>query len=127
MKKSTPKITYLALSLLMIVLISKPGQLNAQETAKAADKVEIAKDILETYVGEYKMGKDTLKIMIQGNDLKAKGPGHPPLEMKPLKENRFFLRRFGVDIEFVKGDDGKIAKLLMIREDGQSLEAPKVG
>ena len=98
----------------------------AQDKKEDKSDITIAKAVLETYLGDYKMGNDTLHIVMVGEEIKAKGPGYPPLDLKAVKENRFYLRQFGVDVEFVKGDDGKIEKLLMIRADGQQLEAPKL-
>ena len=115
------------ISLLAIILSLSLGfgqSLQAQDHKK--DEVTIAKEVLETYLGKYQMGPDTLEIVLDGAEIKAKGPGYPPLNMKPKKQNVFYLAQFGVDVEFVKGDDGKIEKLLMIRGDGQELEAPKI-
>ena len=111
--------------LMLFLLLGLPVPTLAQQTTQDHE-VKISKEVLKTYLGDYKMGNDTLKILMEGDEIKALGPGYPPLKMKALKENRFFLKQFGVDIEFVKGDDGKIAKLLMIRGDGQQLEAPKI-
>lgn len=111
--------------LMLFLLLGLPVPTLAQQTTQDHE-VKISKEVLKTYLGDYKMGNDTLKILMEGDEIKALGPGYPPLEMKALKENRFFLKQFGVDIEFVEGDDGKIAKLLMIRGDGQQLEAPKI-
>ena len=123
MKKTLKNSFGLVLSLMMVWMLGL-NNLQAQETQEK--EVKISKVVLETYLGKYQMGPDTLEIVLDGEAIKAKGPGYPPLDLKPLKENRFYLGRFGVDVEFVKGDDGKIEKLLMIRGDGQQLEAPKI-
>lgn len=116
----------LVYTVLLIALYLVPSSLKSQTADQTKDKLKVPKEILETYLGKYQMGPDTLKIIMQGDSIKAHGPGHPPLQLIAKKENRFLLRRFGVDIEFVKGADGKIEKLLMIRADGQSLEAKKI-
>lgn len=89
--------------------------------------ITVPKATMKTYVGSYEMQKGTfLKIEIQKDELKAIGPDKSVLELAPITTSRFFLKKFGVDIAFVKNDDNKITKLLMIREDGQQLEAIRV-
>ena len=116
----------LFICLLVTATLSQTHTMRAQDTAPKKEEIIISKAVLETYVGKYQMGADTLNIIMDGAEIKAKGPGYPPLELKARKENLFLLKQFGVDIEFVKGEDGKIEKLLMIRADGQQLEAPKI-
>ncbi|MFY0591055.1 DUF3471 domain-containing protein [Roseivirga sp.] len=89
--------------------------------------ITVPKKTMKAYVGSYEMQKDTfLKIKIEKEDLQAIGPDDKVYELVPITNSRFFLKAFGVDIEFVKNDKDKITKLLMIREDGQQLEAIRV-
>lgn len=89
--------------------------------------IKVPKVTMEAYVGSYEMQKGTfLKIEIQKDELKAIGPDKSVLELIPITNSRFFLKKFGVDIAFVKNDHNEITKLLMIREDGQQLEAIRV-
>lgn len=124
MKKTLKICLPSVLGLIMLLTMGSSSYAQAQDSKD--QELKIARKVLETYLGKYRMGGDTLEIVMDGEAIKAKGPGYPALDMKPLKENRFYLGRFGVDVEFVKGDDGKIEKLLMIRGDGQQLEAPKI-
>ena len=101
--------------------------LSAQSETVQDKKVSIAKELLKSYAGDYEMNPGSfLKIVFERDSIKAVGPDQVPVQLKLIKENLFYLKKFGVDIEFVKGQDGKIEKLLMIREDGQTLEAKKV-
>lgn len=94
---------------------------------KKEPTISISKEKLTSYTGDYEMNPGSfLKILIVNDTLKAQGPGSPAMELIPLTENKFFLKVFGVDIAFVADVTGKIEKLLMIREDGQTLEAKKV-
>ncbi|WP_323756584.1 hypothetical protein [Roseivirga sp.] len=101
--------------------------ISAQSETVRDKKVSIAKELLKSYAGDYEMNPGSfLKIIFEGDSIKAMGPDQVPVQLKPIKENLFYLKKFGVDIEFVKGQNGKVEKLLMIREDGQTLEAKKV-
>lgn len=103
------------------------AKLSAQSETVQDKKVSIAKELLKSYAGDYEMNPGSfLKIVYEGDSIKAVGPDQVPVQLKPIKENLFYLKKFGVEIEFVKGANGKIEKLLMIREDGQTLEAKKV-
>lgn len=126
MKTITKTLQTLRISLIAIVLI---GFTQVDTCAQNAQQqgIEVPKKTMETYVGSYEMQKDNfLKIEIQKDELKAIGPDKTVYDLIPINNIRFFLKEFGVDIEFVKNDDNKIIKLLMIREDGQQLEAIRV-
>jgi hypothetical protein len=116
-----------ALIALCITVLSSIS-LNAQTSEdKKETTISISKEKLTSYTGDYEMNPGSfLKILIVNDTLKAQGPGSPAMELIPLTESRFFLKVFGVDIAFVGDSTGKIEKLLMIRDDGQTLEAKKV-
>jgi hypothetical protein len=110
-----------------LILCSMQQSIAQNTESKQTEKVSISKEKLESFIGDYEMNPGTfLQILMVNDTLKAKGPGSPALALVPVSENRFFLQTFGVDIAFVADQEGKIEKLLMIREDGQSLEAKKV-
>ncbi len=126
MKTKNRILQALRISLIAILLIGvTQGITYAQNSQKQG--ITVSKATMETYVGSYEMQKGSfLKIEIQDDLLKAVGPDKTIYELVPITNSRFFLKAFGVDIEFVKNDDNKITKLLMIREDGQQLEAIRV-
>jgi hypothetical protein len=113
---------FLCLSLLSAIsLTAQTGEDKKEIT------ISISKEKLTSYTGDYEMNPGSfLKILLVNDTLKAQGPGSPALELIPITENKFFLKTFGVDIAFVADATGNIEKLLMIREDGQTLEAKKV-
>lgn len=116
-----------ALIALCLTLFSSINLIAQADEAKKQTAISIAKEKLTSYTGDYEMNPGSfLKILLVNDTLKAQGPGSPAMELIPLTESRFFLKVFGVDIAFVGDSIGKIEKLLMIREDGQTLEAKRV-
>ncbi len=112
---------------LFALLMMGAAQFGVYAQSNQEQGIKVPKETMETYVGSYEMQKDNfLKIEIRKDKLKAIGPDNTVYDLIPINNIRFFLKEFGVDIEFVKKDDGKISKLLMIREDGQQLEAIRV-
>lgn len=113
------------LSIALISILSFVG--NSLCAQSQTQGFEVPKETLETYVGKYQMEENSiLKIFLAGDTLKAQGPGQPPLHLVPITNTRFFLKKFGVDIEFGTDEDGKVDKLSFIRGDGQSLTAIKL-
>ncbi len=118
---------YSTLIVLCLTLFSSSHLFAQADESKKQTTVLIAKEKLTSYTGDYEMNPGSfLKILLVNDTLKAQGPGSPAMELIPLTESRFFLKVFGVDIAFVSDTSGKIEKLLMIRDDGQTLEAKKV-
>lgn len=116
-----------AIMVLCLTLFSAVSLAAQTGEDKKEPSISISKEKLTSYTGDYEMNHGSfLKILIVNDTLKAQGPGSPAMELIPLTENKFFLKVFGVDIAFVADVTGKIEKLLMIREDGQTLEAKKV-
>ncbi len=123
-KNVLPKAFRVMLIAVMLIAVS---QVETKAQNSQQQGITVSKDTMELYVGSYEMQKDSfLKIAIKDDQLKAIGPDKTVYELVPITNIRFFLKAFGVDIEFVKNDDNKITKLLMIREDGQQLEAIRV-
>lgn len=115
----------IAICLFMIGEASIKAQSSSE--AKQEQGIKIPKKTLKAYEGKYQMQENSvLKIFLKGDSLKAEGPGYPPLDLIPITNSRFFLKQFGVDIEFGKNDKGIVDKLSFIREDGQSLTAIKL-
>ncbi len=115
--------------LALIFLVSAYQGVFAQSSSseKQEQGIKVPQKILKTYVGKYQMEEDSiLKIFLKGDTLKAEGPGSPPLDLIPITNSRFFLKKFGVDIEFGKNEEGEVDRLSFIRADGQALTAPKV-
>lgn len=127
MKKTKNISTQILRVAFIAILLTTVSQFDMAAQNSQEQGITVPKDTMEVYVGSYEMQKGTfLKIEIQEDELKAIGPDKSVYELVPITNSRFFLKAFGVDIAFVKNDDNKITKLLMIREDGQQLEAIRV-
>lgn len=111
----------------MIIVLVGLGQVNTYPQSTQKQVIKVPKATMELYVGSYETKKDTfLKIQIDGEDLKLLDPYNKPFDLVPITTSRFFLKAFGVDVAFVKNDNGKITKLLMIWENGQQKVATRV-
>ncbi len=122
------KITILVILLTTIVSCTKPPTNSLEKDNITSTKTAQAKTHnYESFYGEYETRPNAnIKIFAEEGILKIQGPSQPKMDLRPTTSpNRFFLEEFQVHIEFVS-NGSFITKLLMIRGDGQSLEAPKV-
>jgi CubicO group peptidase (beta-lactamase class C family) len=68
---------------------------------------------LDSYVGRYEVSsKMILTVERRGGDLYLKGTGGFFLPLEPLSETRFFYRQLYTPLEFERGPDGKVSRLL---------------
>lgn len=64
--------------------------------------------ILKTYAGTYPLPQigQTLVAVVEGGKLFAGGPIQPPMEMRPLAPNRFYVQQLSADLEFTPVPNG---------------------
>ena len=76
--------------------------------------IRLEPEILNKYVGKYKV-QDGYFITIsrEGNRLFSQSPGMPRLEIFPESETKFFLKKIGVQITFVKDENGNVMELIV--------------
>ncbi len=75
--------------------------------------VKVDPKALDGYVGRYEVSpKLILTVERRGGDLYLKGTGGFFLPLEPLSETRFFYRQLYVPLEFDRGADGKVSRLL---------------
>ncbi|MCU0352910.1 MAG: serine hydrolase [Cytophagales bacterium] len=106
---------------LMAVLYDKPYELPAERREISVDAATLAQ-----YVGEYELSP-AFKITVTavGNQLKAQATNQPSFDMFAEKPDFFFLKAVDAQVEFVKGLDGKVEKLIL-HQNGRSLPGKKV-
>jgi CubicO group peptidase (beta-lactamase class C family) len=88
--------------------------------------VQVADEVLDNYVGEYQLTPDfIIKIFRDGPALKIEAANQPIFDLFAEAENKFFLKVVDAQIEFIKGETNKIAKLVLY-QNGQTMNANKI-
>ncbi|MGV3588826.1 MAG: serine hydrolase [Adhaeribacter sp.] len=88
--------------------------------------VQVADEVLDTYVGEYELNPQLkVAIMREGHALKTQITNQPVFDLFAEDQNKFFLKVVEARVEFLKDNTNKITKLV-IHQNGQTTEAPKV-
>lgn len=90
------------------------------EFKRVAVNLQIDREILDKYVGEYAIGEIVSKIYVKDkNTLFLFVPGQPEYELAPAGSDTFKLKmNDGYRIQFTKSDAGKINGLLFIQPNG---------
>jgi CubicO group peptidase (beta-lactamase class C family) len=89
---------------------------------RQAAKIDPA--VYDDYAGEYQMPNRILTVTREGDRIFATPAGQPKAEIFPASESRFFLRVAEVEIEFVRGVDGKVTGLVL-EQGGRKIEAKR--
>lgn len=92
------------------------------------ERKEIALDTatLRQYTGQYQLAPNfIITITLENGKLMGQPSGQPKSQLYAEKENFFFLKVVDAQVEFVKGADGKIEKMIL-HQNGQDAPAPKI-
>ncbi len=94
--------------------------LDAIEFKNTPAEVKIDASSLDRFVGEYTLGRATVKVYTKGGDvLYLFVPGQPEYELYATGENTFSLKIIeGYNLEFNDGADGKVEELVFIQPNG---------
>ncbi len=99
------------------------------EAAKVMPKYDIAQvdpKIYAEYVGEYQLAPGfILTVTTEGDQIFAQATGQPRFEIFPSSETKYFLKVVEAQVEFVRGGDGKVEKLILY-QNGQAMPANKI-
>ena len=120
----------------VVFLRDEQGQVNAVRhtqngnTFKAPkhgdDAVKLTPGQLDAFIGQYQYGPGAvMTISRDGAQLLAQLTGQPKLPIFPKSETEFEWRIVAATVQFVKGDDGKVAKAVHT-QNGTTLDAPKI-
>ena len=93
-----------------------------------ADRSELKVDaaVLVTYVGEYELApKFIITVTMEGDKLMTQATGQGKNEVFAESPTRFFLKLVDAQLEFFKGDDGKVTHLILY-QGGQKIEGKKI-
>ena len=74
-------------------------------------------ETLEDYVGEYQYQRKVLAVTRQGNQLFAQLTGQSKYPIFPKSDHEFFLKIVPARLEFIRGEDGKVASAVS-HQDG---------
>jgi CubicO group peptidase (beta-lactamase class C family) len=88
--------------------------------------VDVPEDVLSSYEGEFQIAPQfALKITKEGKSLKVEPTGQGKYDLYAEESNKFFLTIVDAQIEFVKGTDGNIEKLIL-HQNGRHMDGKKV-
>lgn len=108
---------------------SEHRKLSDTEAAKVLPKYEVAKvdpKIYDDYIGEYElMPGFSIVVRRKGDQLFTQATRQDEFEVFPSSETKFFLKVVDAQIEFIRGADGKVEKLVLY-QNGSQVPAPKV-
>ena len=90
------------------------------------DAVKLTAAQLDALLGEYRYGPGAvLAVTRDGGQLFAQLTGQPKFPIFPKSATEFEWRVVAAKVEFVKGDDGRVAKAIH-HQNGTTIEAPKI-
>lgn len=87
---------------------------------------KLSEEVLEQYVGDYD-GKLKATIILEDGKLKvsSKTVNMPKTNLYPINDHRFFLKIMETELDFIKGADGKVSKVVL-DDEGEKYELKKV-
>jgi len=111
-----------------------PGQIAAEINALLNGKpynipqITLRPDttVLRQYVGQYQLAPGfILTISLENGSLMSQATGQGKAELFAKKENFFFLKVVDAQVEFIKGADNKVEKLIL-HQNGQLVTGNKI-
>ena len=90
------------------------------------ETVKLSEEILEQYTGNY-TGKLNATISLEDGILKvaSKEVNMPKTNLYPINEHQFFMKILEAELDFVKGANGKVEKVIL-NDEGERYELKKV-
>jgi len=108
------------------------GELSAAALHDGGDQpperptVTVPTALLEAYCGVYDVGNGKqISFRLVDGVFTAQPTGQPPMLVFAESETKFFFKTVATEVEFARGDDGRITHLVMKRE-GRSRKAPRI-
>ena len=88
--------------------------------------VKVAPEVLKQYEGVYALSLFFgITVTVENGKLMAQATGQDKVQIYPESESKFFYKVVDAQIEFTKGKDGQVDKLVL-HQNGQSLPGVKV-
>ena len=90
-------------------------------TDDLTEEVVVPEEVLKSYVGKYELSPGfVLEITKEGSQLSGQATGQQKVEIFPKSETLFYLKAVMAQIEFNKGENGKIESLTLY-QSGQEM------
>jgi hypothetical protein len=89
-----------------------------------AKPAEVARETLQTYVGEYSVGGAMAVVLLAQDGLTVKLGSQPTLRLIPRSATEFAVEKVDARVVFNAGPDGP-AKSMTLHQGGQTMEAPR--
>jgi CubicO group peptidase (beta-lactamase class C family) len=97
---------------------------NKMASIEKPTTIQVAPEILDSYVGQYDLGGQFVFFTRDGNRLFSRTNG-PRCEAFPESDSSFFLKVADARFTFVKNEKGEVAKVVL-RQGGNVIDAMKV-
>jgi len=89
-------------------------------------EIDVDERILDTYCGDYELGPNfILTVTREKNQMITQATGQGKIEIFAETETKFFVKVMDAQIEFVKGESGKVEKLILT-QGGRKMDAKKI-
>jgi CubicO group peptidase (beta-lactamase class C family) len=96
------------------------------EIPKVIKTIKLSDDILQSYIGEYKLKPGFIfTVSFDNGSLFCQPTGQPKLELLPISESEFFLKEVEAKISFIKNSNQEVEKLIL-NQGGHQIPALKV-
>jgi CubicO group peptidase (beta-lactamase class C family)/uncharacterized pyridoxamine 5'-phosphate oxidase family protein len=107
------------------LIVTQNGQEIKGKKLKEEVIIQLKPEILDNYVGKYKLENTIVTVTRENNRLFAEAPGQPKVEMLPVSETDFVVKEINAKVSFVKDENGKVKKMKLNR-NGTDSELPRV-
>jgi CubicO group peptidase (beta-lactamase class C family) len=94
--------------------VAKVYEFKGLNRSKFRKEIALADTILQKYTGKYEISpKLTFAVTLEGNKLYGQPTGQQRQQLFPESQNKFFLKKIDVEVEFVKDDKGEVVKAIL--------------
>ena len=100
------------------------GQRTNEPLPQERQAIQLDPAVFDAYAGQYDLPNLNVAILREGDQLFASPAGQPKLQLFPESETRFFLKEVDVQIEFHRGEDGKVTGLTLT-QGGRKMEGKR--
>jgi CubicO group peptidase (beta-lactamase class C family) len=90
------------------------GTKTAEPPPAPRQAIQLDPAVYDAYAGEYELAPGfTLAVTREGDRIFAQATGQPKLEIFPESETQFFLKEVDAQLEFVRGEGGKVTGVVL--------------